>query len=91
MTLRQCDFELRSGSVGKLVAALSEHDEIVDASQQTVMPGLWESHTHHLGEGKVYGDRLGRLWLAYGVTTLQSYLAACPLPSDNNLITKAGL
>jgi hypothetical protein len=38
-----------------------------------VVPGLWECHTHHLIEGKFYGDRLGRLWLAYGVTSLESF------------------
>ncbi len=44
----------------------------VDASKLTVIPGLWESHTHEWIEGKSYGDRLGRLWMAYGVTTLNS-------------------
>ena len=44
----------------------------IDASKQTVVPGLWESHTHQYIEGKFYGDRLGRLWMAYGVTSLQS-------------------
>jgi Tol biopolymer transport system component len=50
----------------------SDDDRFVDASNLTVLPGLWESHTHEFIEGKFYGDRLGRLWLAYGVTTLQS-------------------
>jgi Tol biopolymer transport system component len=45
---------------------------LIDASNLTVMPGLWESHTHEWISGKFYGDRLGRLWLAYGVTELQS-------------------
>lgn len=44
----------------------------VDASDQTVIPGWWESHIHELIEGKYYGDKLGRLWMAYGVTSLQS-------------------
>ena len=46
--------------------------KLVDASKLTVIPGLWESHTHEWISGKYYGDRLGRLWLAYGVTELQS-------------------
>ena len=46
--------------------------KLVDASNLTVIPGLWESHTHEWISGKFYGDRLGRLWLAYGVTELQS-------------------
>jgi hypothetical protein len=45
---------------------------LVDASKLTVIPGLWEAHTHEWISGKFYGDRLGRLWLAYGVTELQS-------------------
>ena len=45
---------------------------VVDASQLTVTPGIWESHTHEWIEGKFYGDRLGRLWMAYGVTSLDS-------------------
>ena len=52
--------------------ALAKHIEFVDAAQLTAIPGLWESHTHEWIEGKFYGDRLGRLWLAYGVTELQS-------------------
>ena len=52
--------------------AASNHIQVVDASKLTVIPGLWESHTHEWIEGKFYGDRLGRLWLAYGVTELQS-------------------
>jgi Tol biopolymer transport system component len=50
---------------------------LVDASRRTVMPGLWESHTHQWISGKFYGDRLGRLWLTYGVTTLQSVGDPC--------------
>src|SRR6266849_1876911 len=45
---------------------------VVATADQTVLPGLWESHTHEWIEGKFYGDKLGRLWLAYGVTTLHS-------------------
>jgi Tol biopolymer transport system component len=52
--------------------AFEHNDRFVDASNLTVMPGLWESHTHQFIEGKFYGDRLGRLWLTYGVTTLES-------------------
>ncbi len=44
----------------------------IDATKLSVIPGLWESHTHEWISGKFYGDRLGRLWLAYGVTELQS-------------------
>ena len=46
---------------------------LVDAASLTVIPGLWESHTHEWISGKFYGDRLGRLWLSYGVTELHSH------------------
>ena len=46
--------------------------EVVDASNLTVMPGLWEAHNHGYGGLSSYGDRAGRIWLAYGFTDLQS-------------------
>ncbi len=65
---------------GRRITGIEPHKErspdpnakFVDATGLTVMPGLWESHTHEWISGKFYGDRLGRLWLAYGVTELQS-------------------
>ncbi len=53
-------------------AATQNNGHFVDASNMTVIPGLWEPHTHEWISGKFYGDRLGRLWLAYGVTELQT-------------------
>ncbi|MGH9598144.1 MAG: amidohydrolase family protein, partial [Edaphobacter sp.] len=36
------------------------------------MPGLWESHAHNDSDNSIYyGDRMGRLWLAYGVTSVR--------------------
>jgi imidazolonepropionase-like amidohydrolase len=46
--------------------------KFVDASKLTVVPGIWETHEHEFISGKFYGDRLGRLWLAYGITTAES-------------------
>lgn len=42
---------------------------VVDASNGTVLPGLIESHTHLL---KSYGEGLGRIWLAFGITTVRN-------------------
>ena len=53
-------------------AATDSATHVIDASNLTAIPGLWEAHTHEWISGKFYGDRLGRLWLAYGVTELQS-------------------
>jgi len=46
--------------------------KFVDASKLTVVPGIWETHEHEYIAGKFYGDKLGRLWLAYGITTAES-------------------
>src|SRR5206468_2240561 len=42
---------------------------VVDASNQTVIPGLIEIHTH-LSKG--YGEALGRIFLAWGITTVRN-------------------
>ena len=40
-------------------------DQVVDAADQVVMPGLIEIHTH---DGLADGEATGRLWLSWGVT-----------------------
>ena len=46
------------------------HDgTVVDASNGTVLPGLIESHTH-LSKG--YGEVLGRIFLAFGITSIRN-------------------
>ncbi|MDX3383319.1 amidohydrolase family protein [Streptomyces niveiscabiei] len=42
----------------------------VDASRQTVLPGLWDAHTHTYQN--IYGGRQTRLNLAYGITSTAS-------------------
>lgn len=44
----------------------------IDASNQTVMPGLMDMHTHRQMQGYAFGDRQGRLWLSFGITTTRS-------------------
>jgi Tol biopolymer transport system component/imidazolonepropionase-like amidohydrolase len=41
---------------------------VVDAARETVMPGLIEMHAH-LDDG--YGANFGKIWLAYGITSLR--------------------
>jgi Tol biopolymer transport system component len=48
--------------------ALHAAGRIIDASNETVMPGLIDMHAH-LGDG--YGEGLGRLLLAYGITSVR--------------------
>jgi Tol biopolymer transport system component len=44
----------------------------VEAPGSTVLPGLFENHVHADSDnGIYYGDRMGRLWLAYGITELR--------------------
>ena len=44
----------------------------VELPDSTVLPGLWENHVHADSDaGIYYGDRMGRLYLAYGVTELR--------------------
>ena len=44
----------------------------IDASDRFVMPGLIDAHHHREMAGYAYGNRQGRLWLAYGITTTRS-------------------
>jgi Tol biopolymer transport system component len=44
----------------------------VDASNLTVIPGLWDNHVHQENEARFFGDRTGRGFLAYGVTSTLS-------------------
>lgn len=51
--------------------------EIIDASDQTVVPGLFEMHAH-MGETS---EVQGRVWLAYGITTVRD-------PGSNPYVAK---
>ena len=74
---------------GHRIASVSPHTgkvpagyRVIEAPNSTVLPGLWENHAHPNSDSSIfYGDRLGRLWMIYGITTLrdmadQAYRAA---------------
>ena len=45
---------------------------VIEAPTSTLLPGLWENHAHPNSDSSIYyGDRLGRLWMLYGITTLR--------------------
>jgi Tol biopolymer transport system component len=46
--------------------------KFVDASKLFAIPGLIDIHNHRQMQGYSYGDRTGRLWLSFGVTTTRS-------------------
>jgi Tol biopolymer transport system component len=58
---------------GNRIKAIEPHREnrripVIDASDKTIIPGLFESHTHqHIS----IGEKLGRTWLAYGITSIR--------------------
>ena len=63
--------------VGNRIKSIRPHTkplkgDYIDASNLTVIPGLWDNHVHQENESKIFGDRTGRGWLAYGVTSTVS-------------------
>lgn len=50
----------RAGAYGNM--------KIVDASKEVLIPGLFEMHTHQNAQ---MGEKGGRLWLAYGITSIR--------------------
>ena len=41
---------------------------LIDASNKTVIPGLFEMHTH---QHSMVGEKIGRLWLSFGITSVR--------------------
>lgn len=59
----------RIKSVQPHSAAAHATGRVVDASNETVIPGLIEIHSHLK---KSYGESLGRIWLSWGITTVRN-------------------
>lgn len=75
-TLRpDVDIVIEGNKIAGIVAAGTATDasaKRVDASNQTVIPGMIDAHTHRQMQGYSFGDRQGRLWLSYGITTTRN-------------------
>ncbi|WP_139139482.1 amidohydrolase family protein, partial [Sphingobium phenoxybenzoativorans] len=50
--------------------------KVIDGSNLVLLPGLIDMHTHRQMAGYGYGDRMGRAWLAMGITATRS--PGCP-------------
>jgi len=67
---RHVDLHVRGGRIAAIVGrgVLPPVGPVIDARDATVMPGLIDLHAH---QSSLVGERLGRAWLAYGVTTVR--------------------
>lgn len=64
---------------GNQIAAIMKAGSVTDANAKrvggaglTLLPGLIDMHTHRQMAGYGYGDRMGRIWLAMGITATRS-------------------
>jgi hypothetical protein len=64
------DIHVSRGRITAIVGrgVLPNPAKVIDARDATVIPGLIDVHAH---ESAVVGERLGRAWLAFGVTTVR--------------------
>ncbi len=59
---------------GQRIKEIRPHDaalhtgNVIDAGDKTVIPGLFEMHGH---QGITGGEKLGRIWLAFGITSVR--------------------
>lgn len=68
------DIVVRNNRV-ESVAPHRDHEPgvgVIDATGLTVTPGLIEMHNHQQLRSRYWGDRQGRLWLSFGITTTRS-------------------
>lgn len=67
---RNVDVVIEGNRIKQIVAhndALHKGN-VIDASDKTVIPGLFEMHGH---QGISLGEKLGRTWLAFGITSVR--------------------
>ncbi|HEY7284012.1 MAG TPA: amidohydrolase family protein [Vicinamibacterales bacterium] len=64
------DIVVEGGRIKDMYPHRDPHNDraVVDASHEVVMPGLVEMHAHLDPD---FGERFGRVWLAYGVTSVR--------------------
>jgi hypothetical protein len=74
---RHVDLHVRAGRIAAIVprGTLPTNGRVIDARDATVIPGLIDLHAH---QSALAGERLGRAWLAYGVTTIRELTLVPP-------------
>lgn len=67
---RHMDIHVQGERITAVVARglLPLPERVINARGRTVIPGLIDLHAH---QSALAGERLGRIWLAYGVTTVR--------------------
>ena len=67
---RHMDIHVRGQRIVAVVprGTLPNPDRVIDAQDHTIVPGLIDMHAH---QSAVWGEKLGRLWLAFGVTSVR--------------------
>jgi hypothetical protein len=67
---RHVDVHVSGGRIVAIVGrgVLPTPAKVIDARDATVVPGFVDVHAH---QSALTGERLGRMWLAYGVTTVR--------------------
>jgi hypothetical protein len=72
---RHVDVHVRGGRIAAIVGrgVLPPPGPVIDARDATVIPGFVDLHAH---QSALVGERLGRAWLAYGVTTVRELAPA---------------
>ena len=63
------DIIVEGNRIKEIVAHQTGYDiPEIDAMDKTIIPGLFEMHTH---QHATVGEKLGRIWLAYGITNVR--------------------
>lgn len=67
---RHMDIHVRNGRITNVIARglAPLPDTVIDARDYTIIPGLIDIHAH---QSALSGERIGRIWLAYGITTVR--------------------
>src|SRR5690606_9832815 len=67
---RHVDIHVANGRITAIVGRglLPAAGRVIEAIEATVVPGLVDVHAH---QSSLAGERLGRAWLAFGVTTVR--------------------